>query len=804
MEKHREATLSIEERMGKYPYQNTALPIDERVKDLMSRMTLNQKVRQLTGTLVAGMPDDKMFEDGIGEVIAFSGSAPAKDVAGMVRLIQDMVMSQTEFGIPALVHAEALSGPMVSECAVFPTSISLGATFTPELVEDMADRIREQMVNLGIRQALSPVLDLARDFRFGRTSEDYGSDPTLVSAMACAFVSGLQGQDLKEGVAATAKHFLGYSMTEGGLNGTRTQTDWRDIRENFAKPFEAAIRKANLKSVMNSYSEYNGQPICASKELLTDLLRDDLGFEGVVVSDYTSITNLVNKFGTAEDSTDAGIQCLTAGMDVELPTQEAYGPNLREAVLEGKIDEFYIDRSLERVLRLKFELGLFEKPYGEFVEMDNSEHDKQSAHVSDKVMTLTKNTGILPLKDKDVTIAVIGPAGNNILMMNGAYAYPTNSEMFMEIMGSGQVGMEGVRLEDFVPSEHTSRPKKDFTAAVDSEIREQHPGAKTIFEALQDIYPNISYVKGCHVIDTNDYDFEAAVEAASKADIVIMTVGGKIGMMVACSAGEGRDNVDITMPGRQAELVRRVFDVNKNMIVVHTDNKPLVDPFIYENVPAILEGWLPGPFGGNAIAKAIAGITNPGGKLPVDVPRHVGQTPVYFYQHNGSRSDALMLGINPNGYGTETCASQLPFGYGLSYTEFVYSNGKLDVEMIEGIPHFTVSIDVTNSGSMDGDEVVQLYGIDKIASIIRPQKELIGFRRIALKAGETKRVALTFRIDQLAFQRHDKKWVVEKGQFCFFIGKGCNEAVYEVDYMQDTTLVIDHTKRGFFAETKEM
>ncbi|WP_176476184.1 glycoside hydrolase family 3 N-terminal domain-containing protein [Paenibacillus sp. 7523-1] len=767
-------------------------------------MTLNQKVRQLTSTLVAGETDKRVFEDGIGEIIVFSGSAPAREVAAMIRSIQDDVMSQTEFSIPALIHAEALSGAMVSECAVFPTSISLGATFSPELVEDMADRIRKQMVNLGIRQALSPVLDLARDFRFGRTSEDYGNDPTLVSAMACAFVSGLQGQDLREGVAATAKHFIGYSMTEGGLNGTRTQTDWKDIRENFSRPFEAAIRKSNLKSVMNSYSEYNGQPICASKELLTDLLRDDLGFDGVVVSDYTSINNLVEKFATAEDPTDAAIQCLTAGLDVELPTQYGYGANLREAVLEGKIDEYYIDRSLERMLRLKFELGLFDNPYGKFMEMDNSEHDKQSAYISDKVLTLTKNTGILPLMNKDISIAVIGPTGDNLLMLNGAYSYPANSEMFMELMGSGKIGMEGVNLESFVPSEDGSHSKRDYTLAVDNEIKEQHPGAQTIFEALQKIYSNISYVKGCHVIDNREYDFKTAVEAAAAADIVIMTVGGKIGMMVECSAGEGRDNVDITLPGRQAELVREVFAVNKNMIVIHTDNKPLVDPFIYENVPAILEGWLPGPFGGNAIAKAISGITNPGGKLPVDVPRHVGQTPVYFYQPNGSRSDALMKSINPNGYGTETCASQLPFGYGLSYTEFEYSDGKLEAYSMEGIPHLTISINVANIGDMDGDEVVQLYGIDKIASVVRPQKELIGFKRITLKAGETKKVELTFRIDQLAFQNRDKKWVVEKGLFSFFIGKGSNDAVYEVEYNLENNIEVDYTKRGFFAETREI
>lgn len=789
--------------MCKYPYQNQELPIDERVKDLMGRMTIEQKTQQLTCIMITGTPDSKNFTDGIGEIIVFAGSPPAKDIAALIRTTQDMIMEQTEFKIPALVHAEALSGPMVSECAVFPTSLSLGATFEPELVKDMGNRIRKQMVNIGIRQALSPVLDLIRDFRWGRTSEDYGSDPTLVSEMACAYISGLQGDDLTQGVAATAKHFIGYSMTEGGINGTRTQTDWRDIRENFAKPFEAAIRLADLKSVMNSYSEYDGELICGSKRILNDLLRDELGFRGVVVSDYTSIENLVEKCPIEENATAAGVHCLKAGLDMELPNPYGYGRTLADAVKNHEIEEKYVDRALERVLRLKFELGLFDKPYGEFTEIDNCENDKQSSVVSEKVMTLTKNDGILPVKDHSKKIAIIGPTGDNLIMLNGSYSYPANEEMFLALQSSGMVGMEGIDIEGdaFIVSEEKTSRLPDFVSEVDRNIRKQHSGAKTIYEAVHELYPNTTYTKGCHFVNESESDFEEAVKAAEEAELVIMTVGGKIGMMVECTAGEGRDNVDITLPGKQAELIQLVYKANPNMIIVHTDNKPLVDSFVYENVPSIIEAWLPGVYGGNAIADTIAGFNNPGGKLPVDVPRHVGQTPVYFYQHTGCRSDAGLRSINPDGYGTITCASQLPFGYGLSYTEFEYSNGNLCVDERGEVPIITVSIDVTNIGEMDGDEVVQLYGVDLVASIIRPQKELIGFKRISLEAGETKTVFLTFRIDQLAFVNADQEWIVEKGAFRFYIGRGCNTPVYEVEYVQQRTLKIDHTKRGFFAET---
>ena len=784
--------------MAEYPYLNPALSPEERAKDLCSRMSLQQKVRQLSGVMVAGEPKPELFTDGIGEAVIFAGPLSARDTAAMVRAIQDICMAQTEFRIPALLHSEALSGPMISDCLVFPTSIGLAASFQPELAGDMADRIRQQMLNLGIRQALSPVLDIIRDFRWGRTSEDFGSDPTLASAFGTAYVKGLQGEDLREGVAATAKHYLGYSMTEGGLNGTRTLTDWRDLRENFARPFEAAIRKAGLRSVMNSYSEYDGEPISSSKRLLTDLLRDDLGFDGIVVSDYTSINNLFYKNKTAESLRDAGVQCLKAGLDMELPNPDCYGQNLVDAVRDGELDETVIDRSVLRVLKLKFELGLFEKPYGEFEEMDNTEHDRKAAEAAEKLLTLTKNEGLLPLRDRNAKIAVIGPIGNNLLMLNGSYSYPAAYEMFLALFSTGMSGMEGVTLA--VDQAESAAPSVNYTEMVDAEIRRQHPGAKTVFEALSEIYPHIRYVQGCAAVNPLDTGFEAAEKAAKEADVVVLCLGGKIGMMTECSAGESRDNVDITLPGRQSELLQRVCAANPRVILVHTDNKPLVDSFAYAHVPAILEGWLPGVFGGNAIAKAICGEYSPGGRLPVDVPKHVGQTPVYYYQHNGCRSDAGMHSINPDGYGIVGCKAQLPFGHGLSYTQFAYADGAMSAFEEDGIPGVEISATVTNTGTCDGDEVVQLYGVDEFASTIRPQKELLGFARLCLKAGESRRVPLRVRLDQMAFPNAEGSWVVEKGDFRFYLGKNANEPIFEASYRQPETLVIDHTKRGFFAE----
>ena len=797
--------------MDQTDYKNPDLPVSARVKDLLGRMSLNEKVNQLGCELLMGSSDASGITDGIGE-IAFGVpdiTSPIEKTGEMVRMIQEQVIRQSPHGIPAIFHCEALSGPVMPQCCIFPTSISLGATFSPEDVRDMADRIRKQMLATGVRQALSPVLDLARDFRWGRTNETYGNDPTLVSDMSCAFVEGLQGDDLTKGVAATAKHFLGYSQTEGGLNMTKTLFDKRDLRESFAKPFEAVIRKSNIKSVMNAYSAMDGEPICASTEVLTNLLREDLGFNGLVVSDYMSIPRLVDPFHTAEDMTDAAIQCLEAGLDVECPVRMGYGSNLREAVKSGLIDEKIIDRSVERVLTLKFELGLFEHPYPILLDdagIDNSENNRRSEEVTKKVITLTKNEGVLPIKNTKLKVAVIGPTGNNVRTLFGSYTFPASIEMGLMMSRNQQGGMAGMpSMEEMEKSLSENTNTDGYFDEVNAIISSLLPQAKTIYSAVGEIFEDATYTQGCYFSDNSATDFGAAVAAAQKADIVFMTAGGKNGWGRHCTSGEGNDTASIGLPGRQHDLVEKVYQANKNMILVHTDNKPLVDEFIYENVPAIIEAWLPGTYGAQAIMEVITGKYNPGGRLPVDVPRSVGQLPAYHYQQNGCRQNvespnAMVL----NGYMDQPTTLRLPFGFGLSYTQFEYSNFKMDTDKDGEIPVVKMRVTVKNIGGMAGDEVVQLYGKDKVASVIRPQQELIGFKRITLDPQESKTVEFTFRLDQLAFINTKGNWVVEKGDFSFFIAPNSRDVICEQVYKQDKTIVIDHSLRGFFADTNEI
>lgn len=786
-------------------YMNAELPISERVEDLLAKMTTLEKICQLNCKMFLGNagsgPAQMNLENGIGEMV-ITGSSPS-DVANSIYEIQDYMKKNTRLGIPVLFHCEALSGPVIAGSQLFPTSITLGATFDPEIVRDMCSRTRRQMKAMGIRQALSPVVDIARDLRWGRVGETYGGDPTLCAAMGTAFVEGLQGEDLAEGVAATLKHFLGYSNTYGGLNMTRSMMDDREMRETFAKPFEAAIRLGKAGSVMNSYSEYNGKPICSSKEILTDLLRDDLGFDGLVVSDYMSVNRLVNCFHTAKTPTEAGKQCLSAGLDLECPDSYGYNAELAKDAERGAFDMAYIDRSVRRILKLKFQLGLFENPYPDKDALeqvfDNTENNRKAKIAAQKAITLTKNQKLLPLRDRKLRLAVIGPMGNAPRAHYAAYTWVGGLEMAM----GGGAGMAGVEEKNVIDLENGTNPLAQTGVplhAADDLIRCLCPQMRTVYEALRERFETVSYVEGCDYRDAEKRDFESAICAAKAADIVVCTVGGRNGWGLFNTGGEGVDTADIGLPGAQEDLVKAVYAVNPRMIVVHTDCRPLVSEWIYDNVPAVIEGWLGCTFGGSAIAEAIAGEINPGGRLQIDVPGAAGSSTMAHYLHNGTAFTSFSAGaINKEGYIDIPASARLPFGYGLSYTDFAYSDFNITMDEQYNV---CVRATITNTGNCAGDEVVQLYGADKIASLIRPEQELLGFRRISLHPGEAKTVQFKFNLDQFAFRCDTGKWIIEAGEFEISLKKNSKELIYTETLIAPDTVFVDYTKRSFFARTE--
>ncbi|OCT16790.1 hypothetical protein A8709_08600 [Paenibacillus pectinilyticus] len=791
------------------PYQNPQLSIEERVEDLMNRMSVEEKVRQITCAMIMpNMDNDKLdLKNSMGSMTIFGSQDLIKDLTNA----QEYVIANSPHGIPALIHGEALSGPVAMPGAnLFPAPIGLGASFEPELVSKMSEGTRKQMYAYGIRHALSPVSDLARDFRWGRANEGYGGDPTLTSVMTVAFVKGLQGEDIKEGIACTAKHFLGYSQSESGMNMHKSMASARDLRENFAKPFEAAIRLADLKCVMNCYSEVDGEPVCSNERILTDMLRDELDFKGVVVADYNSIRHLVMDFNTAENLFEAGKRCLEAGLDVELPTRMGYSDEMIEAVEKGEMDVALVDRALRRFLTLKFELGLFEDPYPhpELVAaaMDNTENNKNSLEAAIKSMTLMKNDGILPVRDKSKKILLVGPTGNNLRLMYGNYTYIAMLEMLVSFstMGATQPGVEFEEDDDKKSAfddlaNMLSSINFSDKSIIDDTIRKLYPGATTILDGLREVFDSVEFVEGCDYKGDDASHIAEAVEAAKKADIVFMAVGAKNGLGATASSGEAVDCTSLDLMGMQEELMREVFKANPNMVILHTDGRPLCSEWAYKNVPAIIEGWLPSTYGGKAFAEVISGRANPAGRTPVDVPRSVGHLPVYHYQNNGS-SAVYDRGLLKTGYIDSDSSTLAPFGYGLSYTTFEYGN--LSVEK-DSDGKLNLSVTIKNVGDLDGDEVVQLYGKDLLASLIRPRQELIGFRRVALKAGESKKVCFTFKPDQMSFQNVKGKWILEKGDFKFFVGGHSDDVRAEAIYTHEITEYIDHATRSFFAETCE-
>lgn len=776
---------------------------EERARRLLKELSLEEKVNQLSCVNVNPKDLDNLELPATG--CAVLGVVREGNFADATRKLQTYIMERSPHHLPALLHAEGLSGPvcLLGGCQ-YPAPIGLGATFEPEIVEEMATFTRKQLAANGIRHALSPVLDLSRDLRWGRCNETYGGDPTLCASFSVGFIRGMQGEDLTQGVAATCKHFLGYSASEGALNMHQTLLPNKVIREQYAKPFEAAINLAGVKCVMNSYSAVDGLPVTANKRILTDLLRGELGFNGTVVSDYSALTQIITVYRLAESEGDAARIGLEAGMDVEYPNRKIYGDGLLEAVKTGKIDEKLIDRSVLRLLTLKFELGLFENPYGVgdyAAAMDNTLPNEGSLQAARKSVTLLKNDGLLPLADRKAKIAVIGPCGNSLRLLYGHYTAVGAWEI-LKITDAIKAEMGIDENSDFVnildqgaPRKQKIRPRAIESKYIfDDEIRRAYPAAKTLFEGLKDKFENAVFYEGCDYKGTDKGGFEEAEKLAENSDVVILCVGEKSGIDPSCSSGEGVDTASLSLPGVQDELVKAVHAANKNCIIVHIGCKPICSEWVYANIPAVIEAWFPATFGGKAVAEVVCGEYNPAGRTPVDLPRDAGHSPVYFSQFNGSAADEHE-NFGMRGYFNTPSSSLLPFGYGLSYTSFEYGAPTLSNDKKGNI---CVGVEVKNTGNRDGEEVVQLYGKDEYACTVRPRKELVGFKRIALKAGEKKTVVFKFNINILSFENADGQWIAEAGDFTFTVG-GDSTATAACAYRLEKTVKVNPNKRDFFA-----
>jgi len=744
-------------------YQDPSASIESRVVDLLSKMTLEEKLEQLTsiwayeimdGDCFSTTKGDDKIKKGIGQITRIGGATTLEqsEVARLGNTIQKYLIEQTRLGIPALIHEECCSGLMMRNATLFPQAIGVAATWSPELAESMGDTIRRQARTIGAHQTLAPVLDVTRDPRWGRTEETMGEDPYLVAQMGTSYIKGLQGSDWSEGVIATGKHFVGYGCGEGGKNWAPTLIPERELREIYLFPFEAAIKEGALASVMNSYAEIDGIPCAVNPRLLKAILRNEWGFEGIVVSDYFAINMIKEYHAIASDRTDAASQTLSAGIDIELPTRQCYGPDFIKKIEEFPQLQKALDSSVSRHLRLKFLLGLFENPYVSANQTANNldtPQDRELARViAAKSLVLLKNDkNLLPLAKNTKRIAVIGPNGDDARNMMGDYAYPVHIEALKQMQNSDPFGTP-------MPDEI-----KDF------DISE---GIITIKEALSSVFSKeteIIHAKGCNVLDDDRSNFNEAISAAQEADIAICVLGDKAGLVKGCTSGEATDRSEITLPGVQEELLRAVYATGTPVVLILTSARPTAIQWAEENIPAIMVAWLPGEEGGPAVAKAIVGEVNPGGKLPISFPRKVGQIPV-FYNHKPSGGRSHWHGD----YADLSAQPLFNFGHGLSYTQFEYGSFRVNSHQLLMGESVSISVEVKNIGQIIGDEVVQLYIHTSFRSVTRPVQELKGFKRITLLPGKAKTVNFTLTTDQFAFYDREMHLVVEPGMVEIQIG----------------------------------
>ncbi len=740
--------------------------IKQRVNKLISDMTLDEKLAQIGSYWMydlqtKGELDQKKIADklnhGIGQITRIAGASTLDPVsaAKAANRIQKFLVENTRLAIPAIVHEECCSGAMILGGTMFPQMLGLASTFQPELAQTMTAAIRKQLRAIGAQQGLAPVLDVSRDSRWGRVEETFGEDPTLVSHFGMAYIKGLQGENLSNGIMATGKHFVGHSQSQGGLNCGPVHLGMRDVYDIFLMPFQAAIRDAKLASMMNAYPELDGEVVAASRRILTDLLRGELGFGGLVVSDYEAVLMIHTYHNLAADKSLAGSLALTAGIDVELPTIACYGDALRSALEAGDLNLETVDLSVSRHLQKKIELGLFENPYvdeGRVLEVFETPQNRQLAReIATQSMVLLKNDGLLPLSKTVKTLAVIGPNANNGRNQLGDYSYAATLQL-----------MQFQAVED-----------SSFVLVDAAKIAQHDVEVVTVLEGIKEIISSdtkILYARGCENLSDNILGFEEAVNTAKQADAVVLVLGDCSGLVPACTTGETRDSADLKLPGVQEELAKAVIATGKPVVVVLVNGRPYAMPWLAENANAILEAWLPGEEGGPAIADILFGDENPGGKLPITFPRSVGQVPIFY--------NAKPSGMKSNWYVDYVAEKVTPlyaFGHGLSYTNFEYGELFIDQKQAKVGESVNISLKVRNVGKVMGDEVIQLYIRDEYASMPRPVKEMKGYQRINLMPNEEQTITFHLPVDQLAFYDEDLKLCLEAGRILVMAGSSSED-----------------------------
>ncbi|WP_445996027.1 beta-xylosidase/alpha-l-arabinosidase [Okibacterium fritillariae] len=783
------------------PWNDPALPASHRVSALIAAMTLEEKIAQLYGVWVGASNDggevaphqhdmddhidlDALLPHGLGQLTRPFGSAPVDAAVGARSLqrTQERIVRSNRFGIPAVAHEECLAGFAAWGATAYPVPLSWGATFDPELIERLAGHIGRDLRSVGVHQGLAPVLDVVRDPRWGRVEETIGEDPYLVGTVASAYVRGLEGA----GIVATLKHFVGYSASKAGRNLAPVSVGSRELADVLLPPFEMAVRGAGVRSVMHAYTDIDGVPSAADASLLTGLLRDTWGFEGTVVADYFGIAFLRLLHGVAETWADAAGAALAAGVDVELPTVKTFGAPLVEAVRSGSVDEALVDRALERVLRQKLELGLLDAGWSAVpsalrtsddspratstdahsaagtreagtVDLDPPENRALAREIAERAIVLVKNDGILPLASAR-RIAVLGPNADEPLAVLGCYSFPAH------------VGVQ--------------HPELPVGIAL-----------PTLVDALGDEFPEaeLVVVSGTGVDDFDRSEFDRAAEAARSADVVLLALGDRAGLFGRGTSGEGCDAESLRLPGAQQDLLDLALASGTPVVVTLLAGRPYALGAAVDEAAAIVQTFFPGEEGTGALAGVLSGRVNPSGRLPVSVPRSPGAQPSTYLA-------ATLAG--PTEVSNIDPTAAYPFGHGLSYSAFEWSNVEVGVGVgasaSTSVPTdgtIRLSVEVRNVSERPGTDVVQVYLHDPVADVVRPVQRLIAFARVELDAGATARVHVDLPADLTSFTGRDGQRIVDTGDLVIGFGHSSGDIPLTVPVrLTGERRVVDHTR----------
>ena len=737
-------------------YKDPRAPVAVRVEDLLSRMTLEEKIAQMNMSSLS-----ESIHSTVGFGVVESPFITASEIALQSAQAKKYAFEKTRLGIPPIQIGEGLHGVLAAGSTIFPQAIGQGSTWNPELILQMGSVIATEATAMGIDQALSPLFDLIRDPRYGRNEECFAEDPFLVGQMGYAFVTGLQGfpAETKLGLAknkiiATAKHFAGYSYSLAGINLAPTPVGERELRTMFLKPFEEVVRRGNIYALMPSYNEIDGIPAHSSEFLLHQVLRKEWDFKGYVISDYGGLSQLYNFHQVAKDAPAAALMGLKAGVDVEASRPDVY-KNLAQMVRNGMIDEKKIDSAVSWVLEAKFKAGLFEKKTADPATVNAKLHTAKSIALSrqiaeESIILLKNQNHLLPLDAKKIkSIAVIGPNSNKV--QYGDYSYTRDNR-------SGITVLDGIR------------------------------------ESLgRDV--QVNYAQGCELSGSDRSKFAEAITAAKNSDVAVVVLGttsvvfqgigwnGKAGKDEPTdpfTCGEGYDVTDINPQGVQRELLEEIYNTGKPVILVLVQGRPWSISWEKENIPAILEAWYPGEKGGNAISDILFGKVNPSGKLNLSIPQSSGHIPVFYNYLNSSKGNNREPGTPDKpgrDYVYSSTAPLFPFGFGLSYTDFQYSDLKVSSHQFGKHGHIDVSLEISNTGKMKGKEVVQLYVGDKVNSVSTPVKSLRGFKKVELLPGEKRRIKFKVSEEDIEIWNRQMERVPEPGPFKIMIGKSSENIV---------------------------